>query len=66
MAVRGLFRGRRRPLWIAAVAAILLATQLFLFGVEQRSKELGLFTAVGLRPKQVKRLFFAEAAVLTN
>ena len=47
-------------------AALLLATLLFLFGVEQRSSELGLLSAVGFRPREIRRLFFVEAFVLAG
>jgi hypothetical protein len=37
---------------------------LFVFSLEQRNAEAGLLLALGLRPKQVRRLFLAEGAVL--
>ena len=46
------------------VAALLLATQLFLFGVEQRSREIGLLAAIGFRPADIRRLFLIEGLVL--
>jgi putative ABC transport system permease protein len=44
------------------VAALLLTTQLFLFGVEARARELGMLGAVGLAKSTVRRLVLAEAA----
>ncbi len=46
------------------IAALLLATQLFLFGVEQRSAELGLFAALGFRRRTILGLFLGEGFVL--
>jgi len=45
-------------------AALLLAAMLFVFGVEQRSAEIGTLLAVGFPPARVRRLFFGEAALL--
>ncbi|MEZ6016475.1 MAG: ABC transporter permease, partial [Planctomycetota bacterium] len=44
------------------VAALLLSTQLFLFGVEARARELGLLGAVGFRVGSVRRIVMAETA----
>ena len=46
------------------MAAVLLATQLFLLGVQQRSKEIGLYRALGLGPRLVRQILFREACVL--
>jgi ABC-type antimicrobial peptide transport system permease subunit len=45
-------------------AAAVLTGLLFVFSLEQRNAEAGLLLALGLRPKQVRRLFLAEGAVL--
>lgn len=42
------------------VAALMLMTLLFGFSVEQRSTEIGTLLAIGLRPKQVRRMLFLE------
>lgn len=46
------------------IAAAVLTGLLFVFSLEQRNAEAGLLLAVGLRPKQVRRLLLAEGAVL--
>jgi len=46
------------------IAAAVLTGMLFVFSLEQRNAEVGLLLALGLRPKQVRRLFLAEGAVL--
>jgi hypothetical protein len=46
------------------IAAAVLTGMLFVFSLEQRNAEAGLLLAVGLRPKQVRRLFLAEGGVL--
>ncbi len=46
------------------IAAAVLTGLLFVFSLEQRNAEAGLLLALGLRPKQVRRLFLAEGAVL--
>ena len=48
------------------VAALLLAGLFFRFGVEQRLGEIGLLRAVGVSEARVRRLFLAEAAVLSG
>ncbi|MCF6284455.1 MAG: ABC transporter permease [Candidatus Hydrogenedentes bacterium] len=45
-------------------AALLLTGLLFTFGVQHRTAELGMLLAVGFRPRQVRRLFLAEGALL--
>ncbi|MDP6763257.1 MAG: FtsX-like permease family protein [Planctomycetota bacterium] len=45
-------------------AALLLSGMLFAFGVEQRSRELGLLSAVGWRRRRVARAFLTEGGVL--
>ncbi len=46
------------------IAAAVLTGLLFVFSLEQRNAEAGLLLALGLRPRQVRRLFLAEGAVL--
>jgi ABC-type lipoprotein release transport system permease subunit len=46
------------------VAAAVLTGMLFTFSLEQRNAEAGLLLALGLRVKQVRRLFLWEGAVL--
>ncbi|MBX3437610.1 MAG: ABC transporter permease [Planctomycetaceae bacterium] len=46
-------------------AAMLLIGLLFRLGIERRVSELGLLRAVGLAPRQVRRLFLCEGAILT-
>ncbi|HEY3897228.1 MAG TPA: ABC transporter permease [Chthoniobacter sp.] len=46
------------------IAAAILTGMLFVFSLEQRNAEAGLLLALGLRPKQVRRLFLSEGAVL--
>jgi ABC-type lipoprotein release transport system permease subunit len=48
------------------IAAAVLTGMLFVFSLEQRNAEAGLLLALGLRPKQVRRLFLAEGAVLAT
>jgi putative ABC transport system permease protein len=47
------------------VSALLLAALFFKLGIEQRVREVGLLRAVGFTTSAVRRLFIAEAAVLT-
>jgi ABC-type lipoprotein release transport system permease subunit len=46
------------------VAALLLTTLLFVFGIEQRAGEVGTLLAVGYEPRQVRSLFVREALLL--
>jgi putative ABC transport system permease protein len=46
------------------VAALLLIVLLFQFGLEQRATEVGTLLALGFTPKQVRRLFLREGAML--
>jgi ABC-type lipoprotein release transport system permease subunit len=46
------------------VAALLLMALLFQFGLEQRAAEVGTLLALGFTPKQVRRLFLMEGAML--
>ncbi|HLH55525.1 MAG TPA: ABC transporter permease, partial [Verrucomicrobiae bacterium] len=46
------------------VAALLLMALLFQFSLEQRQAEVGTLLALGLRPKQVRRLLLVEGACL--
>jgi ABC-type antimicrobial peptide transport system permease subunit len=45
-------------------AAVLLAALLFVFGIQQRSGEIGTLLAVGYRPGKVRRLMVAEGLLL--
>lgn len=46
------------------VAAMLLVRLIFVLGVEQRTREVGVLVAVGFSPKQVRNLFVLEGAAL--
>jgi putative ABC transport system permease protein len=46
------------------VAALILMGLMFQFGLEQRVTEIGTLLALGFRPRQVRRLFFAEGLLL--
>ena len=46
-------------------SALMLTGLLFVFGVEQRSEEVGTLLAVGLRPQRVRGLMLLEAGVLS-
>jgi len=46
------------------VSALLLMALLFQFGLEQRVTEVGTLLAVGLQPKEVRRLLLGEGAAL--
>lgn len=46
------------------VAALVLAGLVFVFGIEQRSSQIGLLLALGFTRKRVRRLFLIEAAAL--
>ncbi len=46
------------------VAALLLMALLFQFGLEQRAAEVGILLALGLTPRQVRRLLLSEGAAL--
>jgi len=46
------------------VAALVLMGLVFVFGVENRSEQVGMLLAVGFSPKLVKRLFFIEGGIL--
>lgn len=46
------------------VAALLLTSLLFAFGVEQRATEVGTLLALGLMPKQVRQLLLLEGGLL--
>ena len=45
-------------------AALLLTVLLFVFGVEQRAKEVGTLLAMGFRPRQVRGLLLREAGLV--
>ena len=57
----GLFLGLS---FFLILAALLLTSLLFVFGVEQRANEIGVLLAIGFRPARVRRLILAEALVL--
>lgn len=57
----GLFLGLS---FFLIIAALLLTTQLFLFGVEARASEQGLLVALGIGRKRIRRLVLAEAGSL--
>jgi ABC-type antimicrobial peptide transport system permease subunit len=46
------------------VAALLLMALLFQFGLEQRASEVGILLALGLTPRQVRRLLLVEGTAL--
>ncbi|MAS95204.1 MAG: hypothetical protein CMO55_18560 [Verrucomicrobiales bacterium] len=46
------------------VAALVLASLVFIFGIEQRSSQIGLLMAMGFTRKRVRRLFLVEASIL--
>ncbi len=46
------------------IAAAVLTGLLFVFSLEQRNAEAGLLLALGLRPRQVRRMFLLEGAAL--
>lgn len=47
------------------VAVLILLALVFVFGVENRSGQVGMLLAVGFLPRQVRRLLFMESGVLT-
>lgn len=47
------------------VAALVLAGLVFVFGVEQRSSQIGLLLAMGFTKMRVRRLFLVEAVILS-
>ncbi len=57
----GLFLGMS---FFLILAALLLTGLLFVFGVQQRSEELGTLLVVGFRPGQVRALVLAEAGLV--
>jgi ABC-type lipoprotein release transport system permease subunit len=46
------------------VSALLLMGLFFRFGIEQRRGEIGLLAALGLEPREIRRLFLAEALLV--
>ena len=48
------------------MAALILIGLLFVFGVESRSEQVGMFLAVGFSPRLVRRLLFAEGGALAG
>ena len=59
----GLFLGLS---FFLIIAALLLTTQLFLFGVEARESELGLYVALGFTARRIGRILFAEVGVIAQ
>jgi putative ABC transport system permease protein len=57
----GLFIGMS---FFIILAALILTGLLFTFGVQHRASELGMLLAVGFQPKQTRRLFLTEGALL--
>lgn len=47
------------------VAALLLVGLLFLFSVEQRQSQTGIFLALGFTPKQVRSLYLVEGVIIS-
>ncbi len=46
------------------IAALLLTGLLFAFNIEQRSEEFGLYSALGITKRQIKRIVFFEGLIL--
>jgi len=46
------------------IAALILTSLIFVFGVEKRSGQIGMLLAVGLSPKLVRRLLLIESGIL--
>ena len=46
-------------------SALLIAYLFFALSIEQRAREVGLLAAVGYTPRQVRRVFLREAAIIT-
>ncbi|MHC4641563.1 MAG: FtsX-like permease family protein [Planctomycetota bacterium] len=46
------------------IAALVLMSLIFVFGVEKRSEQVGMLLAVGFPPKLVRRLLFIEGGIL--
>ncbi len=46
------------------IAALILTSLVFVFGVENRSGQIGMLLAVGLRPRRIRRLLFLESGTL--
>ncbi|MEM6674094.1 MAG: ABC transporter permease, partial [Planctomycetota bacterium] len=59
----GLFLGLS---FFLIVAALLLTSQLVLFGVEARESQLGLFAALGFTKGRIARILFAEAGIVAS
>ena len=57
----GLFLGMS---FFLIVAALILTGLLFVFGLQQRTRELGLLQALGFRPGQVRRMVLCEAGAV--
>jgi putative ABC transport system permease protein len=48
------------------ISALLLAGLFFRFGIEQRSREIGLLRAIGLAPSLIRRLMFTEGLLVAS
>lgn len=59
----GLFLGLS---FFLIIAAMLLTALLFVFGAEQRTREIGTLLALGFPPARVRRLFLIEAMLLAT
>jgi putative ABC transport system permease protein len=59
----GLFLGLS---FFLILAALMLTSLLFVFGVDRRSREIGMLLTLGFRPAQVRKLFLLEALVLAT
>jgi putative ABC transport system permease protein len=46
------------------IAALVLTTLLFVFGIEQRSEEIGTLKSLGFRPKDIRALWLREAGLV--
>jgi ABC-type antimicrobial peptide transport system permease subunit len=57
----GLFLGLS---FFLIIASVMLTGLLFVFGIEQRSRQVGLLLALGFRPWRVRRWMLAEGGVL--
>ncbi len=59
----GLFIGMS---FFIIAAALILTGLLFVFGIQHRTREMGMLLAVGLLPKHVRRLYLAEGLLLAT
>jgi len=59
----GLFIGMS---FFIILAALILTGLLFVFGIQHRTREMGMLLAVGLLPKHVRRLYLTEGLLLAT